>query len=56
MGWAGYVARIGALQGDYSVLVGRPGGKIPLGRPRSRWKDIKFILKKWNGEALTGLV
>ena len=39
MGWVGYVARIGALRGEYRVLVGRPDEKIPLGRPRSRWKD-----------------
>jgi len=33
--WAGHVARIGARRGVYSVLVGKPEGKIPLGRPRS---------------------
>jgi len=34
--WAGYVARTG---GGYRVLVGKPDGKRPLGRPRRRWVD-----------------
>jgi hypothetical protein len=33
------VARIGEGRGIYRVLVGRPGGKRPLGRPRHRWED-----------------
>ena len=41
------MARIGALRGEYRVLVGRPDGKIPLGRPRSRWKDnIKIYIEE----------
>jgi hypothetical protein len=33
--------------GVYSVLVGRPQGKRPLGRPRRRWKDnIKMDLRE----------
>jgi len=36
---AGHVARIGARGGVYSVLVGKPEGKRPLGRPRLRWED-----------------
>jgi hypothetical protein len=39
MRWAGHVARIGEGRGVYRVLVGRPEGKRPLGRPRRRWKD-----------------
>jgi hypothetical protein len=39
MRWAGYVARMGDRRGAYRVLVGRPGGKRPLGRPRLRWED-----------------
>jgi hypothetical protein len=39
MWWAGHVARMGEWRGVYRVLVGRPEGKIPLGRPRLRWKD-----------------
>jgi hypothetical protein len=33
------VARMGEGSGTYSVLVGRPEGKRPLGRPRHRWED-----------------
>jgi hypothetical protein len=39
MRWAGHVARMGEETGVYRVLVGRPEGKRPLGRPRRRWKD-----------------
>jgi len=39
MGWAGHVARIGERRGICRVLVGKPEGKRPLGRPRSRWED-----------------
>jgi hypothetical protein len=37
--WAGHVARMREGRGVYSVLVGKPEGKIPLGRPRRRWED-----------------
>jgi len=37
--WAGHVARIGEERGVYRVLVGKPEGKRPLGRPRRRWVD-----------------
>jgi hypothetical protein len=36
MSWDGHVARIGEKKGVYRVLVGRPEGKRPLGRPRRR--------------------
>jgi hypothetical protein len=39
MRWAGHVARIGEGRGVYRVLVGKPEGKRPLGRPRLRWED-----------------
>jgi len=39
MRWAGHVARMGEERGAYSVLVGKPEGKRPLGRPRCRWVD-----------------
>ena len=39
MRWAGHVARMGEERGAYRVLVGKPGGKSPLGRPRRRWVD-----------------
>jgi len=37
MRWAGHVARVGERRGVYRVLVGKPEGKKPLGRPRRRW-------------------
>ena len=39
MRWAGHVARIGEGRGLHRVLVGKPEGKRPLGRPRRRWED-----------------
>jgi len=39
MKWAGHVARMGEKRGVYRVLVGKPEGKRPLGRPRRRWVD-----------------
>ena len=47
MRWAGYVARMGQGKGVYRVLVGKPEGKRPLGRPRRRWEDnIKMDLQE----------
>ena len=39
MRWAGRVARMGERRGAYSVLLGKPEGKRPLGRPRCRRED-----------------
>jgi len=39
MRWAGHVAHLGEGKVVYRVLVGKPEGKIPLGRPRHRLKD-----------------
>ena len=36
MRWGGNVVRIGEERGAYRVLVGKPEGKRPLGRPRRR--------------------
>jgi hypothetical protein len=47
MKWAGHGACMGEGRGVYRVLVGRPNGKIPLGRPRRRWEDnIKLDLRE----------
>jgi hypothetical protein len=47
MRWAGHVARIWNRRGVYRVMVGKPEGKRPLGRPRRRWEDnIKMDLQK----------
>jgi len=37
MSWAGHVARMVEERGVYRVLVGKPEGRRPLGRPRRRW-------------------
>ena len=37
MRWAGHVARMSEEWLVYTVLVGKPGGKRPLGMPRRRW-------------------
>jgi len=57
MRWAGHVARMGDGRGLYMVLVGKPEGRRPLGRPRRRWEDkIKVDLKEvgcgiWTGSS-----
>jgi hypothetical protein len=39
MRWTGHVARMGEKRNAYRLLVGKPEGKKPLGRLRSRWAD-----------------
>jgi hypothetical protein len=39
MRWAGHVSLMGKERGVYRVLVGKPKGRRPLGRPRRRWVD-----------------
>ena len=47
MRWVGHVARMGEERGVYRVLVGKPEGKKPLGRPRRRWVDnIRMDLRE----------
>jgi hypothetical protein len=47
MRWVGHVARMREGRGVYSVLVGRPEGKRPLGRPKRRWEDnVKMDLRE----------
>jgi hypothetical protein len=44
--WVGHVVWMGE-RGMYRVLVGKPEGKRPLGRPRRRWEDnIKMDLQE----------
>jgi len=53
MRWAGYVARMGERRGAYRVLVGKPEGKRPLGRPKHRWEDnIKMGLPRVGSEGM----
>jgi len=50
MRWAGHVARMGEGRDVHRVLVGKPEGKRPLGRPRHRWEDnIKMDLREVGG-------
>jgi len=55
--WAGHMACMGERRGIYRVLVGKPGGKRPLWRPRCQWEDnIKMDLKEvgcgvWTGSS-----
>jgi hypothetical protein len=45
--WAGHIARMGEGRGVFRVLVGKPEGKRPLGRPRRRWDDnIKMDIQE----------
>jgi len=47
--WVGHVAHMAERRGVYSVLVGKPEGKRPLGRPRHRWEDdIKMDFSQKN--------
>jgi hypothetical protein len=50
MRYLGYAARMGENKGTCRILVGKTGGKKPLGRLRRMWRIIlKWILKKWDG-------
>jgi len=54
---AGRVARMGARKAAYRVLVGKPEGKRPLGRPTHRCKNnIKMYLQEVRWGAWTGLI
>ena len=47
MRWSGHVTRMGKGRVIYRVLVGKPEGKRPLGRPKQRWEDnIKMDLQE----------
>jgi hypothetical protein len=57
MRWAGHVARMGEKTNVYRLLVRKPEGKRPLGRPRRRWIDnIKMDLLDIDWVLWTGLV
>jgi hypothetical protein len=57
MRWAGHVARMDDGRGAYRILVGRPEGRRPLGRPRRRREDnIKMDLQEVGLGAWTGLI
>ena len=59
MRWAGHVAHMGKERGVYRVLVGKPEGSRPQGRPRRRWVDnirldlqeVECVYMEWIGLA-----
>jgi hypothetical protein len=55
MKWAGHVARMGK-RNAYTILMGKPEGKKPLGRPRREWTIIKWILNRKDGVVWTGSI
>jgi len=55
--WAGHVAHMEDRSGAYRALVGKPGGKRPLGRPRHKSEDnIKMDLQEVGWGEWTGLI
>jgi hypothetical protein len=42
MRWASHLARMQEKRNAYRLLVGKPEGKRPLGRPRHRWMNIRM--------------
>jgi hypothetical protein len=52
MRWAGHVARMGEKRNTYRLLVGKPEGRRPLGRPRRRRVDnlrMHLVEVMWTG-------
>jgi hypothetical protein len=59
MRWAVYLARTGEKRNAYRLLVGKPEGKRPLGRPRRTWVDdirMDLLQMRWDEMVWTGLV
>jgi hypothetical protein len=40
--WVEHISRMGLMKNAYKILIGKPEGKRPLGRPRRRWEDIRM--------------
>jgi hypothetical protein len=58
MRWAGHVARMRKKRNAYRLLVGKPEGRRPLERPRSRWLDnirMHLVEVGWGDVDWTGL-
>jgi hypothetical protein len=53
MRWAWYVTHMGQMRNAYGILVGKPEGKRPLGRPRRRWEDIRMVVRETGGKVRT---
>jgi hypothetical protein len=57
MRWAGHVARMRAVTNAYEILVGKPEGKRPLGRPGVDGMIIlELFLGKYGGRVWTGFI
>jgi hypothetical protein len=56
MRWARHIASIRDRRGAYRVLVGKPEGKRPLGKPRHRQEDITLDCQKVGWGAWTGFM
>jgi hypothetical protein len=57
IGWVGHVACMGEVRGAYRILVGRPEGRRPLGRPTRRWEDnVNMDLQEVGWGAWIGLM
>jgi hypothetical protein len=53
MRWAGHVAGMGEMRNAYKILIGKPEGRKPLGRPKRGWKDnITMDLRKTGWECV----
>jgi hypothetical protein len=53
MRWAGHLTRMGENRIAYKLLVGKPEGKRPLGRPKRTWENnIKMHLKEMGFESV----
>ena len=51
--WAEHAAHMGESRSVYRIMVGKPEGKRPLGRPRRRWEDnIKMDLQEMRCEVV----
>jgi len=55
---AGHVARVGQTRGADRILLGKPEGKSPLGRPGRRWENyMKMDIQIWGEDVVwTGLI
>ena len=57
MRWVGHVVRMVERRGVCGVLVGKPEGKRPIGRPRRRWEDnIKIAHQEVRWGSWTGFI
>jgi hypothetical protein len=56
MGWAGHVARMGENRNAFRLLVEKPeGGRYEV-QDVGGWILLRWILERWDGVMLTGLV